>query len=210
MIRELVLVSADLRAAPWFASGAPPLPAIPADIELRVIADNDTEPFARGPVSRETAHARLAAGDRCAIAVDGKTHAMIAQLWLSPLPRGLDWIGCTVAPPPGHMLIYNAWVDPPSRGHGLHWALASLACQTVVSAGLTKICAGVERQEFAPFAKKYADMGLALIAPYASLWTWRVLGRTLRMHLPPPRALARISLQRRAEFPSPAGTPSCA
>jgi hypothetical protein len=52
------------------------------------------------------------------------------------------------------------------------------------------MCAGVERKEYPPFARKYAGMGLAHIAPYKSIWSLRVFGVTVvAIPCPPPRSL---------------------
>jgi len=189
MIRELVLISADLRAAPWYASRVAPRPKIPDNITLRVLQRG--EKIGYGPISSEVAAARLNEGDRCVVAE--YLHAAVGQMWLSQHSRHLDWIGCKVAPQEDAALLYNAWVDESVRGPGIHWAMASLACETVVAMGLTRITAGVERGEFAPFARKYAEMGLAVIEPTGSLWCLRLFGLNLHITLAPPRDLINIS-----------------
>ena len=51
MIRELILVSADLAATAWFATGLAPGPKVPPHLVLRAIAAPDeADRFATGPV----------------------------------------------------------------------------------------------------------------------------------------------------------------
>ena len=191
MIRELVLVAADLSACPWFALGTPPRAELAADLTVQTIADPAAaERFAGSPLPPGEARTRLTEGDRCVVVADtaGK---LVSQLWLSKAARHLDWIGCAVAPQDGALLLYNAWVDPAQRGRGAHWAMARQACAETVAMGFTKISAGVERHEFQPFAHKYAEMGLAVIVPYASLWCWPAVA--LRVTLRPPRLLVDFS-----------------
>ena len=191
MIRELIVVTADLTATPWFASGTAPRPTLAPDLTLRTITEtHDAARFAGDPVNADVAEARLAAGD-CCIAVEHSTGMLAAQLWLTTQARHLDWIGCAVAPEPDTVLLYNAWVDPAHRGRDSHWAMAGLACETVAKMGFGKISAGVERHEFEPFARKYADMGLAVIVPVASLWCLRSKGWHVRLR--PPRILRDFS-----------------
>lgn len=186
MIRELVLVAADLKAAPWHAGGAAPRPPTPPEISFRTDM-TDTAVFAGGPVSADTARRRFAGGDRCVMACESAK--LVGQLWLSREPRHIDWIGCDVAPAPGHVLLYNAWVAPAWRGRNVHWAMASIACETALGMAADAITAGVERGEFEAFAHKYAEMGLAVIRPTASLWCLRLGTRRVRLTLPPPALL---------------------
>src|SRR5687768_390275 len=56
MIRELVLVAADLSASPWFASRTPPVPPLPEGITVgRATSKADAELFVKGPISPEVA-----------------------------------------------------------------------------------------------------------------------------------------------------------
>jgi hypothetical protein len=115
---------------------------------------------------------------------------MAAQMWCSEQTRFIDWIGCDIRVPEGHVHVYNSWVRPESRGLGLQWALASASCGNVFARGRSKICAGVERREYPPFARKYAAMGLGVVAPYQSLWSLRLLGMTVAsIPLSSPRSL---------------------
>jgi hypothetical protein len=189
MIRELVLVGADLKATRWFPAGAPPRVELPAGLILCVV-EKDASLFTGEPIPTDVAAARLEDGDRC-VAVREGSGKIVGQLWLSKHPRHLDWIGCTVAPREGTALLYNAWVDPAHRGRGVHWAMASQACAEAVALGFSKISAGVDRHEYQPFAQKYAEMGLAVITPYAALWCLRAVG--WHATLKPPRLLVELS-----------------
>lgn len=190
MIRELVLVSGNLATAPWFVRGAPPSPPTPEGILIETLsAGAPTHLFADGPIPGAQAARRFAEGDTCHVAVTSGG-VMSAQMWCSEETRFIDWIGCDIRPPEEHVHIYNSWVEPEFRGLGLHWILAAAACGDVVARGRTRLCAGVERREYAPFARKYAAMGLAVVAPYRSIWSLRVRGVTLAaISWPPPRAL---------------------
>jgi len=189
MIRELVLVAGDLAAAPWFIHGAVPCPPSPAGFAIERFTDTaPSHLFDEGPVSAKLAAERLGDGDTCIVAVT--SGAMAAQMWCSERPRFIDWIGCDIRPPEGHVHVYNSWVQPEFRGLGLQWNLAAASCQDILARRRTKMCAGVERKEYPPFARKYAALGLGLVAPYKSLWSWQVLGRTPAViGLPPPRVL---------------------
>ena len=193
MIRELVLVAGDLAAAPWFVRGAPPVPPDPAGVAIERFAG--TAPphlFDGGPVSTTLATKRLVDGDTCLVAVT--SGAMVAQMWCSERPRFIEWIGCDIHPPAGHVHVYNSWVQPEFRGLGLQWNLAAASCQDILARGRTKMCAGVERKEYPPFARKYAAMGLGLVAPYKSVWSWQAFGLTpVVVALPPPRTLKAAS-----------------
>jgi hypothetical protein len=189
MIRELVLVAGDLAAAPWFVHGAVPIPPDPAGTAIhRFMGAVPPHLFNEGPVSAALAIKRLADGDTCLVAL--RSGAMAAQMWCSERPRFIDWIGCEIRPPEGHVHVYNSWVQPEFRGLGLQWNLAAASCQDILARGRTRMCAGVERKEYPPFAWKYAAMGLGLVAPYRSVWSWQMFGLTpVVIKLPPPRAL---------------------
>lgn len=199
MIRELILVGADLKTTHWFAAGAPPRVELPTDLLLCVI-EKDASLFSGEPVSAETARTRLAEGDRC-IAVRDSIGKIVGQIWLSRKSRHIDWIGCEVAPHPGAALLYNAWVDPAQRGRNVHWAMAAQACAEAVAMGFTKVCAGLDRHEYQPFAEKYAEMKLAVIVPYASLWCMRALG--WHVALKPPRLLVDFAKSKAQTAPAP-------
>jgi hypothetical protein len=189
MIRELVLVAGDLAASPWFVHSAPPVPPNPASIAIeRFTGTAPPHLFDEGPVSRALAAKRLVDGDTCLVAVT--SGAMAAQMWCSEQPRFIDWIGCDIRPPEEHVHVYNSWVQPEFRGLGLQWNLAAASCQDILARGRSKMCAGVERKEYPPFARKYAAMGLGHVAPYKSIWSWQAFGVTVAViALPPPRAL---------------------
>lgn len=146
--------------------------------------------FSGEPLSADTARLRLADGDRC-VAVRDVVGKIVDQLWLTQKPRHLDWIGCEVAPLASSALFYNAWVDPAQRGRNVHWAMASQACAQALAMGFTKISAGLDRHEYQPFAHKYAEMGLAIITPYASLWCMPATGWNVTCN--PPRILVDLS-----------------
>lgn len=190
MIRELVLVSGDLAAAPWFARGMPPSPSMPVGFAIETLsAGSPTHIFDDGPISTAQAAQRFAEGDTCHIALTPDP-IMAAQMWCSERTRFIDWIGCDIRPPEGHVHVYNSWVRPEYRGLGLQWTLASASCRDILARRRTKMCAGVERKEYPPFARKYAAMGLGLVAPYQSLWSLRLLGVTVAaIPLSPPRSL---------------------
>ena len=189
MIRELVLVAGDLAAAQWFVQGVPPAPPSPSNVAIeRFTGTAPSHLFEEGPVSGALAAARLSDGDTCLVAVSAG--AMAAQMWCSERPRFIDWIGCNIHPPKEHVHVYNSWVKPEFRGLGLQWNLAVASCQDILARGRTKMCAGVERKEYPPFARKYATMGLGLVAPYTCVWSWQVFGLTpVVMSVSPPRVL---------------------
>ena len=200
MIRELVLVSGDLSESPWFASRTPPIPPLPEGIAVgRATSKADAELFVRGPITRELATTRLADGDKCSFVVKQGT-GLIAQMWVTEKPRFIEWIGCTVKPPDDHVHLYNAWVEPEFRGLGLQWVLAALSCGDVVARGKHRICAGVERKEYPPFARKYAAMTLGVISAYGSIWALRIFGMTATMSAGPPRSLEKASEAARRIF----------
>ena len=190
MIRELVLVAGDLSAAPWFVRGVPPIPRIPEGLTIeRLLNGARASLFDEGPTPSAQAANRLADGDTCLLVVTS-SGAMAAQMWCSERPRFIDWIGCEIGPPEGHVHVYNSWVQPEFRGLGLQWNLAAASCQDIVARGRSKMCAGVERKEYPPFARKYAAMGLGLMAPYKAIWSLQLFGMTAGV-IPwsPPRVL---------------------
>jgi hypothetical protein len=66
----------------------------------------------------------------------------------------------------------------------------------IAARGRSKVCAGVERKEYPPFARKYAAMGLGLMVPYKSIWSLQLFGVTAAaIPFVSPRSLeeARIS-----------------
>ena len=96
MIRELVLVAADMSAAPWFVSRTPPIPAIPDGITVgHAKTKADAELFLTGPITREQAASRFAEGDTCTVAVKAGT-GVVAQMWCTEKARYIEWIGCEV------------------------------------------------------------------------------------------------------------------
>lgn len=210
MIRELVLVSADISNSPWFASGTPPVPPLPDGITAgRATSKADAELFVRGPITRELAASRLDDGDTCSVVIKQGT-GLIAQMWLSEKPRFIEWIGCDVTPPDDHVHLYNAWVEPEFRGLGLQWVLAALSCGDVVARGKHRICAGVERKEYPPFARKYAAMTLGVISAYGSIWALRIFGMTATISAGPPRSLETAREAARKLFARRAGRWPCA
>ena len=212
MIRELVLVAVDFSEVPWFARGEPPAPPVPAGFAVeKVSREASLTLFGDGPISPFHAAQRLADGDTCLVALTGGT-VMAAQMWCSERARFIDWIGCDVRPPEGHVHVYNSWVKPEFRGLGLQWNLASAACRDVAARGRSKMCAGVERKEYPAFARKYAAMGLGLMVPYKSIWALQLFGvAAATIPSPPPRALgaacrnAANALARRGSQAGPAG-----
>jgi hypothetical protein len=209
MIRELVLVSGDISDTPWFASRTPPIPPLPEGITIgRATSKADAELFVRGPITREQAATRFADGDTCSMVIKQGT-GLIAQMWLTEKPRFIEWIGCSVTPPDGHVHLYNAWVEPEFRGLGLQWVLAALSCKDVVDRGKRCICAGVERKEYPPFARKYAAMTLGLISAYGSIWALRIFGMTATISAGPPRSLEKASEAARKIFARRAGRLPC-
>ena len=210
MIRELVLVSSDLSISPWFASRTPPVPSLPEGITVgHATSIADAELFVRGPITRELATTRLADGDTCSLVFKQGT-GLIAQMWVTEKPRFIEWIGCNVTPPEGHVHLYNAWVEPEFRGLGLQWVLAALSCSEVVARGKHHICAGVERKEYPPFARKYAAMTLGVISAYGSIWALRIFGMTATISAGPPRSLAKAREAARRIFARSVGRLPCA
>ncbi len=190
MIRELVLVTGDFSLSPWFARGIPPAPRVPDGIRIETLVKNAPQGlFTDGPVSSAEAAARLSEGDTCHAALTAGGF-LAAQMWSTERSRYIDWIGCDIRPPERHVHVYNSWVQPEFRGLGLQWNLAAAAGADVVARGHHQMCAGVERREYPPFARKYASMGLGMITPYRSIWSLRVFGMTAAViPLPPPRSL---------------------
>ena len=188
MVRKLILVSGDFATTHWFPHHAPPTPSLPEGISAETIRDTSrADVFTIGPVSAAEAVQRLGEGDSCVVATD--SFGLAAEMWCSEKKRYIEWLGCKIRPPSGHVQFYNAWVRPDARGLGLQWVMAAAACANVIAIGRHKICAGVERKEFAPFARKYAAMGLGLIKPYKSVWALNVLGMTVAISTRPPSSL---------------------
>lgn len=209
MIRELVLVAADLSAAPWFVSRTPPVPPVPDGITVgHAKTKADAELFLTGPITREQAASRFAEGETCSVAVKAGT-GVVAQMWCTEKARYIEWIGCEVKPPEGHVHLYNAWVEPEFRGLGLQWILAAASCTDVLDRGLHRICAGVERKEYPPFARKYAAMSLGVITAYGSIWALRIFGMTAKISAGPPRSLDRARDQAQKIFARRAGRFPC-
>jgi hypothetical protein len=209
MIRELVLVSGDLSGSPWFVSRTPPIPSLPEGITVgRATSKADAELFVTGPITREQAVTRIADGDTCSIVIKQGT-GLIAQMWLTEKPRFIEWIGCNVTPPDGHVHLYNAWVEPEFRGLGLQWVLAAISCSDVLDRGKHHICAGVERKEYPPFARKYAAMTLGVISAYGSIWALRIFGMTATIAAGPPRSLEKASEAARKIFARRVGRLPC-
>lgn len=143
--------------------------------------------FTTGPVPGAKAQIRLSEGDFCVVVSDKS--GLAAQMWASERARFIEWIGCKIVPEDQHVHLFNAWVRPDVRGRGLQWILASEACRNVIRNGRTKVFAGVERVEYAPFARKYAAMGLGLLIPIRSVWAGRLFGVTIAINTRPPKAL---------------------
>ncbi|MCB2107321.1 MAG: hypothetical protein KDE14_06445 [Rhodobacteraceae bacterium] len=183
-------MTADLTATPWAGTGIPPMMALPEGFAVEVVA-GPGPPDAKwtGGVAATTARQRLSEGDRC-IVVKCAANEIAAEMWCTDQARHIDWIGCDVVPPPALTLLYNAWVAPVHRGHGLQWVLAAAACGDVLARGRRGIYAGVERAEYAPFARKYAAMGLAVIEPTTSLWALTCFGQTFTFKTRPPGSLS--------------------
>ena len=210
MIRELVLVSGDLSISPWFASRSPPIPTLPEGLTIgHARTKADAELFVTGPISREVAAGRFADGDTCSVVIK-PDRGVIGQMWCTEKTRYIEWIGCDVKPPEGHVHLYNAWVEPEFRGLGLQWILAAVSCSDVVDRGLHHICAGVERKEYPPFARKYAAMTLGVISAYGSIWALRMFGMTAKISAGPPRSLDKASEAARKIFARRAGRLPCA
>jgi hypothetical protein len=210
MIRELVLVSGDFSASPWFVTRTPPVPPVPDGLTVRrTTSKEDASLFVRGPVTREQAATRFAEGDTCSVAIKPE-FGLVAQMWLTERPRFIEWIGCTVKPPAGHVHFYNAWVEPEFRGLGLQWILAAESCSDVMDRGLHCICAGVERKEYPPFARKYAAMTLGVISAYGSIWALKIFGMTAAISAGPPRGLERATEAARKIFARRVGRTPCA
>jgi hypothetical protein len=210
MIRELVLVSGDMSGSPWFASRTPPVPPLPEGITAgRATSKADANLFVSGPVNKEMAASRLSDGDTCSIVMKHGT-GLIAQMWLTEKPRFIEWIGCNVAPPEGHVHLYNAWVEPEFRGLGLQWVLAAISCSDVMDRGKHHICAGVERKEYPPFARKYAAMSLGVISAYGSIWALKIFGRAVvTISAGPPRSLEKASEAARKIYARRVGRSTC-
>ena len=210
MIRELVLVSGDMSGSPWFASRTPPVPPLPEGISVgRATSKTDAELFVTGPITREQAAIRIADGDTCSVVIKQGT-GLIAQMWLTEKPRFIEWIGCNVTPPDGHVHLYNAWVEPEYRGLGLQWVLAAISCSDVIDRGKHRICAGVERKEYPPFARKYAAMTLGVISAYGSIWALKIFGRAIvTISARPPRSLEKASEAARKIFARRVGRLTC-
>src|SRR4030095_337898 len=93
MIRELVLVSGDLAAAPWFSRGIPPSPPTPEGLTIETLsASGSPHQFNDGPVPLAQAVRRLAEGDTCLVAVTSGG-VMAAQMWCSERSRFIGWNG---------------------------------------------------------------------------------------------------------------------
>jgi hypothetical protein len=210
MIRELVLVSSDLSGSPWFAARTPPVPPLPEGITVgHAKTKADAELFMSGPISSEVAASRIADGDTCSIAIKAG-RGVVGQMWCTEKARYIEWIGCDVKPPEGHVHLYNAWVEPEFRGLGLQWILAAVSCSDVLDRGLHAICAGVERKEYPPFARKYAAMTLGVITAYGSIWALRIFGLTVSMSAGPPRGLDKAREAARKIFARRVGRLPCA
>ena len=189
MLRELILFSADLTETASYHNGTPP-PVLPqSSVSFEVVSGH--WPDVQTPECSEFSNiqSRLDRGDDCILGRNIETGRVEYCLWLTSHPTYLDWIFTEVIPLDGHVLLYNAWVHPDLRGGSLHWAGAARACQHLISCGQLFLCAGVELNEFKPFAGKYAQLGLAVIVPYASLWGLRLFDRTFHMMRPPRTAL---------------------
>ena len=204
MLRELILTSGDFATTHWFPHDPPPMLPPPEGTTVETIRDaGDADLFAIGPVSPAEAKQRLSEGDSCVVATDAA--GLAAAMWCSERKRFIKWIGCNIRPPPGHVHFYNAWVRPDTRGVNLQWVMAAAACANVVALGRQKICAGVERREFPPFARKYAAIGLGVISPYQSVWAYRALGMTAVLRTRPPSSLNKASRKADAIFARRAG-----
>ena len=209
MIRELVLVSGDISGSPWFAARTPPVPELPEGLTVRhATSKADAELFASGPVTIEQATARLVDGDTCTVVIRAD-RGLVAQMWCTEKSRFIDWIGCNVTPPDGHVHLYNAWVEPEFRGLGLQWVLAAASCTDVIARGRHRICAGVERKEYPPFARKYAAMTLGVISAYGSIWALRIFGMTATISAGPPRSLEKASEAARKIYARRVGRSTC-
>jgi hypothetical protein len=199
MIRELILTSGDFASTHWFPNDTPPMLTPPKGTSVETIRDaSKVDLFTISPVSVAEAKQRLSEGDSCVVATDAS--GLAAAMWCSERKRYIKWIGCNIQPPPGHVHFYNAWVRPDARGLNLQWVMAAAACANVVALGRQKICAGVERREFPPFARKYAAIGLGVITPYKSVWALRAFGVSAVISTRPPPSLNKASRKAGAIF----------
>lgn len=209
MVRELVLFTADLAAAPWYAGdGPPPEPGLPDGIALRWLPAGEWEadPAALG-VAEDTARGRYRAGARCLMGWDAARGRCVYRLWASEQGARIEWIFAYVPALPGHLLVFDSWVHPDYRGRNVHWAAAARACGEARRRGLPGIVAGVEAHEFPAFAAKYAAQGLVLIRPHRALVGVRALGRAWHFARRPARRLAAFAEALEARHPALAGAP---
>lgn len=184
MLRKLMFFSADLTRARWYRQGSgPPRPAPPDDVRLEWLSP---EAWRAAPDALTTpaalAAARFAAGASCLVGRAEPAGRVVYHLWVTQAPTYLPWIFRRIAPPAGHVLVCDVWVDPARRGRGVHWTGASLACEEAVRRGRPGIFAGVEEHEYFLFARKYARIGFGWPVPVGAIIGLKV--GPLRIHVP--------------------------
>jgi hypothetical protein len=81
---------------------------------------------------------------------------VIYHLWISEAEEYIDWIFHPIAPPAGHVLVFDVWVHPDHRGGNVHWAGAAEACAEAVRRHRPVIFAGILTIDIVVFAKAKA------------------------------------------------------
>lgn len=193
MLRELILFKANVVEMASASKRAAPDEPEQARVEFSLLDTDSCDDSIPSPHCAEEFRQRLSEGQFCLVGRDSESVRIVSTMWMTDQPVFIEWIACQVTPLPDHFLLYNAWVDPTYRGKSIHWENARKACEQVTRMGCSNICAGVEIKEFEPFARKYAEIGLACIEPYASLWALTLFRKTFSLTLPPRKSLVRYS-----------------
>lgn len=193
MLRELILFKANVVEMAEVPNETAPNETEDIGVDFSLLEANDCDDWVPCGHSLVEFRQRLSDGEFCLVGRESKNGKVVSTLWMTEQPVFIEWIACHVTPLPDHFLLYNAWVDPAFRGKSIHWESARKACEYVALKGSSNICAGVEIKEFEPFARKYAEIGLACIQPYASLWALTLFRKTVSVTLPPRPSLVRYS-----------------
>jgi len=202
LVRLLHLFTIDYAGMPWFRRGEPPPPVrLPAHIRVRWLPADEWRQNP-GLLARpaDVVAARFESGARCLIAWDETAGRTAYHLWVTEGGAYVDWIFRYIAAPPGHLMVFDAWVHPEYRGGNMHWAGASECFAEAARRGRLPIFAGMEELEYFPFVEKIARLGLGISVPHSKLTGLKLFSMTWHFTGGPSPLLAAFGVRLRAMY----------
>jgi GNAT superfamily N-acetyltransferase len=134
--RRLLLLDQPLdHAVPQFS------PTLP--VEIGELSRNEFDDYLvfRPDTRRADALARLAAGQVCFVArCDGR---IVAADWIATQPIRLSYLDCVLDMAPGEVCIYDKFILPAYRGHGISNALRTHHLRQLERAGYRRVVVAV-------------------------------------------------------------------